>query len=189
VTHRTSYLLAIDQGTTSTRAVAFTLDGMPAATHQVPFKQIYPRDGWVEHDAEEIWSTVEACVNAVVAEIGGVDQVAALGITNQRETTVVWDRATGAPVSHAIVWQDRRGAEICEALRNSEQEEIIQSRTGLIPDSYFSATKIQWLLDSQPGLRDCAARGDLACGTIDSFLLWRLTGGSTPRMPPTHPAQ
>ncbi len=177
MTGQSPYLLAIDQGTTSTRAVAFTLEGKPAAVRQIPFKQIYPRDGWVEHDAEEIWTTVENTVGAVIADVGGAERVAAIGITNQRETTVLWDRATGAPIGHAIVWQDRRGADTCQKLRDSEQGEIIQYRTGLIPDSYFSATKIQWLLNSQPDLRDRAARGELACGTIDSFLLWRLTGG------------
>jgi len=177
VSDHSKYLVAIDQGTTSTRAVAFTIEGTPAAVHQIPFRQIYPRDGWVEHDANEIWDTVTKTVSAVISDVGGANKIAALGITNQRETTVLWDRTTGEPIANAIVWQDRRGADTCQTLRESDHAQTIQQKTGLIPDSYFSATKIQWLLDSQPDLRDRAAKGELACGTIDSFLLWRLTGG------------
>lgn len=172
------YILSIDQGTTSTRAVAFTLTGEPVATAQESFEQIYPRDGWVEHDPEEIWKTVVATTGTVVQEVGGADRIAAIGITNQRETTVLWDRQTGQPVANAIVWQDRRGASICQGLIESGFGEVIQQRTGLIPDSYFSATKIQWLLDSETDIRRRAENGGLFFGTIDSFLLWRLTGGA-----------
>lgn len=171
------YLIAIDQGTTSTRTVAFTLTGVPVATHQRAFNQIYPRDGWVEHDPEEIWSTVCETVSAVIADIGGASRAAAIGITNQRETALIWDRTTGQCVGNAIVWQDRRGAERCQDLRRSAIGGEIQKLTGLIPDSYFSATKLEWILNANPHLRDRAERGELAAGTIDSFLLWRLTGG------------
>jgi len=170
-------ILAIDQGTTSTRAVMFDANGRPLATSQKPLRQIYPADGWVEHDPEEIWeATLEVC-RAVIAQTGGVHGVAAIGITNQRETSVVWDRRTHRPVVNAIVWQDRRGAALCAALREAGHEGVIQNKTGLLIDSYFSATKLQWILDNVPDARTAATRGELAFGTIDSFLLWRLTGG------------
>ncbi len=172
------YILAIDQGTTSTRAVAFSIDGTPVAAAQETFRQIYPQDGWVEHDPEEIWQTVRSTALAVIEQVGGTDAVTAIGITNQRETTVLWDRHTGQPVANAIVWQDRRGAEECRALVQAGIGTVIQEKTGLIPDSYFSATKIKWILDSDPSLRSKARNGALAFGTIDTFLLWRLTGGS-----------
>ena len=172
------YILSIDQGTTSTRAVAFQLNGEPVAMAQEPIRQFYPRDGWVEHDADEIWQTVCTTVNAVLNDIGGAKTVAAIGITNQRETTVVWDRKTGVPVSNAIVWQDRRGASACRSLVESGFDKVIQERTGLIPDSYFSATKVQWILDSDAELRARAEKGALAFGTIDTLLLWRLTNGA-----------
>ena len=172
------YLIAIDQGTTSTRAVAFNIAGSAVATAQHPFPQIYPRDGWVEHEAEVIWQTAQNCMETVLSEIGGPTQVAAIGITNQRETTVVWDRSSGRPVYNAIVWQDRRGASACRALVADGHGDLIQERTGLIPDSYFSATKLQWILDSDQAIREKATRGDLAFGTIDTFLLWQLTGGT-----------
>ena len=172
------YIVAIDQGTTSTRAVAFSIDGVPMATAQEPFGQIYPQDGWVEHDAEEIWQTVQRTTSAVIEQVGGASQVSAIGITNQRETTVLWDRQTGQPVANAIVWQDRRGAAECKAIIEEGMSTVVQEKTGLIPDSYFSATKIKWILDSQPGLRSKAEKGALAFGTMDTFLLWRLTGGS-----------
>ncbi|NKB43607.1 MAG: glycerol kinase GlpK [Alphaproteobacteria bacterium] len=172
------FLIAIDQGTTSTRAVAFNVAGEAVATAQHSFPQIYPRDGWVEHDADTIWKTVQTCMKSVLSDIDGPGNVAAIGITNQRETTVVWDRSTGKPVCNAIVWQDRRGAAVCRTLAESGYGTIIQERTGLMPDSYFSATKLQWILESDPAIRDKAKRGELAFGTIDTFLLWRLTGGA-----------
>lgn len=170
-------ILAIDQGTTSTRAVMFDAHGKPLAAAQVPLRQIYPADGWVEHDPEEIWQAVVDVCRKVIAQTGGAEGVAAIGITNQRETSVVWNRKTGAPVMNAIVWQDRRGAPLCAALRAAGHEATIQKKTGLLIDSYFSATKVRWILDNVAGARDAATRGDLAFGTIDAFLLWRLTGG------------
>jgi len=170
-------LLAIDQGTTSTRAMAFDTDLRPVAVAQEELTQHFPRDGWVEHDPEEIWRATLATVRAVCDRVG-VGRIAAIGIANQRETTVVWDRATGAPIHRAIVWQDRRGAETCRRLMRAGHEPLVTRRTGLVLDSYFSATKLQWLLDTVPGARERAARGELAFGTIDSFLLWRLTGGA-----------
>ena len=172
------FLIAIDQGTTSIRAVAFNVAGSAVATAQYPFPQIYPQDGWVEHDAEIIWQTAQNCMTSVLSDIGGPGQVAAIGITNQRETTVVWDRKSGKPVCNAIVWQDRRGASVCRALVEDGYGDVIQERTGLIPDSYFSATKLQWILESDQDIRDKAVRGELAFGTMDTFLLWRLTGGT-----------
>jgi glycerol kinase len=170
-------ILAIDQGTTSTRAVMFDTKGQPLATAQKPLPQIYPRDGWVEHDPEAIWDAAVACCREVIAATDGVEGVAAIGITNQRETSVVWNRKTGKAVTNAIVWQDRRGAEHCRKLRADGHEPLIQSRTGLLADSYFSATKVSWILENVGGAREAAARGELAFGTIDTFLLWRLTGG------------
>ncbi|MSO72643.1 MAG: glycerol kinase [Rhodospirillaceae bacterium] len=170
-------ILAIDQGTTSTRAVMFDAAGKPLASSQVPLRQIYPADGWVEHDPEEIWLATLAVCRAVITETGGVEGVAALGITNQRETTVVWNRKTGRPVMNAIVWQDRRGAARCTALREAGHANAIRNKTGLLIDSYFSATKVQWILENVAGARALADKGELAFGTIDTFLLWRLTGG------------
>jgi glycerol kinase len=171
-------ILAIDQGTTSTRAVMFDETARAMATAQVPLKQIYPRDGWVEHDPEEIWlATLKVCRD-VIDVTGGVDGVAAIGITNQRETTLVWERATNTAISNAIVWQDRRGAALCESLRANGHEKMIQEKTGLLADSYFSATKLSWMLENVPNAREAAEKGALAFGTIDSFLLWRLTGGA-----------
>ncbi|MBY0508637.1 MAG: glycerol kinase GlpK [Rhodospirillaceae bacterium] len=170
-------ILAIDQGTTSTRAVMFDAAGKPLATSQKPLPQIYPADGWVEHDPEEIWrATLDVC-RAVIADTGGPENIAAVGITNQRETSVVWNRRTGKPVMNAIVWQDRRGAPLCDSLRAAGHENRIRDKTGLLVDSYFSATKVRWILDNVPDARAAAVRGDLAFGTIDCFLLWRLTGG------------
>ena len=165
-------LLAIDQGTTSSRAIAFGLDGQPLRISQQEFPQVYPQNGWVEHDAETIWNTVLAVTRKVMAE-----DVAAIGITNQRETIVLWDRTTGRPLQNAIVWQDRRTAELCASLKADGVEPMVQEKTGLLLDPYFSGTKLKWLLDTVPGARTLAATGALAAGTIDSFLLWRLTGG------------
>jgi glycerol kinase len=172
------YLLAIDQGTTSTRAILFDAALTPVASAQQEFPQIYPAPGLVEHNAEDIWSTTVATVRAAIAQAGAeARDIAALGITNQRETTIVWERATGRPIHNAIVWQDRRTADACGALRQGGHEPTIAARTGLVLDPYFSATKIAWLLDHVEGARAAAQKGRLAFGTVDSFLLWRLTGG------------
>ena len=169
-------VLAIDQGTTSTRAMLFDRAGRALAGAQRELSQIYPRPGWVEHDPEEIWGAVLTVCREVL-DGAGADRVAAIGIANQRETAVIWDRASGAPIHNAIVWQDRRGAGDCRRLVADGVEPMLRARTGLLLDSYFSATKIGWLLDNVPGARARAERGELAFGTIDSFLLWRLTGG------------
>ncbi len=172
------YLLAIDQGTTSSRAMLFDRAGRAAGVAQRELPQHFPRSGWVEHDPEDIWRDTCAVVEGALAEAGiGPREVAAIGITNQRETTVLWDRESGQPLHRAIVWQDRRGAALCERLRAAGHEPAIQARTGLLLDPYFSASKIAWLLDELPDARSRAERGDLAFGTIDCFLLWRLTGG------------
>ena len=172
------YLLAIDQGTTSTRAILFDAVLTPVASAQQEFTQIYPAPGLVEHDPEDIWSTTLATVRAAIARAGAdASDIAALGITTQRETAVVWERATGRAIHNAIVWQDRRTADACAALRQGGHEPAITARTGLVLDPYFSATKIAWLLDHVKGARAAAQEGRLAFGTVDSFLLWRLTGG------------
>ncbi|MEQ8639818.1 MAG: glycerol kinase GlpK [Alphaproteobacteria bacterium] len=169
-------ILAIDQGTTSTRALLFDGAGGVQATAQVALPQIFPRDGWVEHDPEIIWrDTVQVCRDALATASDRA--VAAVGITNQRETAIVWDRASGRPVHNAIVWQDRRGAALCQRMVADGHEAMIQARTGLLADSYFSASKIVWLLDHVDGARAAAQAGRLAFGTVDSFLLWRLTDG------------
>jgi len=172
------HILAIDQGTTSTRAIVFDASGHPVASAQKELPQIFPRPGWVEHDPEEIWSaTVEVCRGALAKAKLDASALAGLGITNQRETTVVWDRATGKPVHNAIVWQDRRTAERCQALKQAGHEKVFSDRTGLLLDPYFSGTKIEWILDHVAGARAAAEKGALAAGTIECFLLWRLTGG------------
>ncbi len=174
----TQYILSIDQGTTSSRAMLFDLDGRAVFTAQQEFTQHFPKDGWVEHDAEEIWSTTLAVVGEAIskaAEDGTT--IAAIGITNQRETTVVWDRASGKPIYRAIVWQDRRTAAYCETLRARDLESSVRSKTGLLLDPYFSGTKINWILENVEGARQRAEQGELAFGTIDSFLIWRLTRG------------
>jgi glycerol kinase len=171
-----THFLAIDQGTTSTRAIVFDAAFKPVKTAQVELKQHYPQPGWVEHDAEEIWAaTLQVCREAIAAV--GVDAIAAIGITNQRETTIVWDRKTGAPVHKAIVWQDRRTADVCAGLREAGHEKRVQALTGLLLDPYFSATKIAWILDQDVNLRARAEAGELAFGTVECFLTWRLTGG------------
>jgi glycerol kinase len=174
------YLLAIDQGTTSTRAILFDAALTPVATAQQELSQIYPAPGWVEHDPEEIWSATIATARAALAQAGaGAGEVAGIGITNQRETTLVWDRVTGKPIHNAVVWQDRRTADVCAQLRQAGHEPQVAARTGLLLDPYFSATKIGWLLDHVEGARAAAQAGRLAFGTVDSFLIWRLTGGAT----------
>jgi glycerol kinase len=174
-----TYLLAIDQGTTSTRAIVFDASLMPVASAQREFRQIFPRPGWVEHEPEEIWATVVTTTREAMAKASAnAADIAAIGITNQRETTIVWERATGRSIHNAIVWQDRRTADTCATLRRAGHEDAIALKTGLLLDPYFSATKIAWLLDSVPGAREAAQAGQLAFGTVDSFLLWRLTGGA-----------
>ncbi len=173
-----SYLLAIDQGTTSTRVIVFDADLRIKASAQEEFTQHFPASGWVEHEAEDLWATTVRTLRAAVLEAGiAVRDIAGIGITNQRETTILWDRATGTPIHKAIVWQDRRTAETCAALRAEGLEPVISAKTGLLLDPYFSGTKIGWLLDHIPGARARAEAGELAFGTVDSFLLWRLTGG------------
>ena len=173
-----SYILALDQGTTSCRAILFDQSGRMRAVAQKEFTQIYPRAGWVEHDPMEIWSVQLAVARQVLAQ-AGVDAkaVGAIGITNQRETTVVWDRRTGQPIHNAIVWQDRRTARFCDELKGRGLSELIARKSGLVIDAYFSASKLRWLLDNVPGARQRAARAELAFGTIDTWLAWNLTGG------------
>ena len=171
----TTSILAIDQGTTSSRAIVFDTQGQALQVAQQEFAQHYPADGWVEHDPEEIWSSVLAVTKNVLSQMD--ESPAAIGITNQRETTVVWDRNSGQPIHNAIVWQDRRTADLCASLRREGHETDITSRTGLLLDPYFSASKIAWILDHVEGARERAESGELAFGTIDTFLLWRLTGG------------
>ncbi|RYX92259.1 MAG: glycerol kinase [Comamonadaceae bacterium] len=172
-----TYILALDQGTTSSRAIAFTRSGEAAIVAQQEFRQIFPQPGWVEHDAREIWASQLAVAREAIVKAGGVSAIRAIGITNQRETTVVWDRKTGEPVAHAIVWQDRRTAARCDELRAKGKAGLIQKKTGLLIDAYFSGTKLQWLLDNVPDARARANRGELAFGTVDSWLIWKLTGG------------
>ncbi len=172
------YLLAIDQGTSSSRSVIYDHDARVVASEQQEFPQIYPQPGWVEHDPEAIWASVTSVTRGVLEKAGAVaSDVSAVGITNQRETTVIWDRETGEPVYNAIVWQDRRTADFCQSLKNDGLETAVAEKTGLRLDPYFSGTKIAWILDNVDGVRARAEAGKLAFGTIDCFLLWRLTGG------------
>lgn len=173
-----SYILALDQGTTSSRAILFDSGGRVCGVEQREFPQIYPQPGWVEHDPEAIWqSQIEVAQRLLRDRRVGANEVAAIGITNQRETTVLWDRRTGEAVGRAIVWQDRRTAPLCEQLAKEGCADLFRSKTGLPLDPYFSGTKIRWMLDNVAGLRERAERGEIAFGTVDSFLLWRLTGG------------
>ena len=173
-----AYLLALDQGTTSSRAAVFDTQGGLVAIAQQEFTQHYPHPGWVEHDPEQIWqSQLDTAREVLVKADSRADQLLALGITNQRETVVLWERATGRPLANAIVWQDRRTAAACEALKAQGLEALFRQRTGLLLDPYFSGTKLAWLLDNVPGARERAERGELAFGTVDSYLIWRLTGG------------
>jgi glycerol kinase len=173
------FILALDQGTTSSRAIVFNHDGITVAAAQKEFSQIYPQPGWVEHDPEEIWSTQAGVALEAITKAGlKSTDVAAIGITNQRETTVVWNRKTGKPVFNAIVWQDRRTAGFCDRLKKEGHSRTILEKTGLIIDAYFSATKIRWILDNVEGTRELAENGELAFGTIDSWLIWNLTRGS-----------
>lgn len=173
------YILALDQGTSSSRAIAFDKSGSSVAVSQKEFTQYFPKPGWVEHDPMEIWSSEYGVLNEVLASLGlGGSDIAAIGITNQRETTIVWDAATGKPVYNAIVWQDRRTSEFCDSLKAAGMTDKIRSKTGLIIDAYFSGTKIKWILDNVPGARERAERGELRFGTVDSWLVWNLTGGA-----------
>lgn len=173
------YIMALDQGTTSSRAIIFDRDGGIVSLVQREFPQIFPKEGWVEHDPMAIWSTqIAACTEALMKIGGSWDEIYGIGITNQRETTVVWDRKTGVPVYNAIVWQCRRTADYCEVLKKKGYTEIIRDKTGLLIDPYFSATKIAWILDNVEGARERAERGELCFGTIDSWLIWNLTAGA-----------
>jgi len=174
----TRYVLALDQGTTSSRAILFDRDGRAVASAQQEFRQIFPQPGWVEHDAAEIWRTQLDCARGSLQQSGArAADIAAIGITNQRETTVIWERASGRPIGNAIVWQDRRTAQACAGLRLRGLEALFTRKTGLLLDPYFSGTKVAWLLDHIPGARARAERGELAFGTIDTWLIWNLTGG------------
>ncbi|MCO4322278.1 glycerol kinase GlpK [Aliidiomarina quisquiliarum] len=177
-THQQKLILAIDQGTTSTRALVFNAQLKVVGRGQYEFAQHFPHDGWVEHDPEDIWqTTLNACRDAIKASGASAQNIVSIGITNQRETTVVWDRTTGKAIYNAIVWQDRRTADYCQQLKDQGHEEEIQQQTGLLLDPYFSGTKLRWILDNVPGARSRAERGELCFGTIDSYLLWKLTGG------------
>ena len=173
-----TYVLSIDQGTTSSRAILFDASLTPVASAQEEFPQIFPQSGWVEHDPDDLWATTAGTCRAAI-ERAGVDasEIASIGITNQRETSLVWHRDTGKPIYNAIVWQDRRTADTCTALREAGHADMVNDRTGLLLDPYFSATKLKWLLDHVEGARDMARRGELLFGTVDTFLIWKLTGG------------
>ena len=173
-----SFIMAIDQGTTSSRAIIFDKDMKSIAAAQEEFTQHYPKSGWVEHDPSDIWSSVAGTCRAAIEKAGlSANDIAAIGITNQRETTLVWERATGRPIAPAIVWQDRRTASLCDSLKAKGYDSEVQAETGLLIDPYFSGTKIAWILDNVPGARARAEAGELAFGTVDSFLIWHLTGG------------
>ena len=175
-----THILAIDQGTTSSRAILFDRDMRIVATAQEEFTQHFPNSGWVEHDPSDLWSTTAGTCRAAIERAGlGSEDIAAIGITNQRETTLVWDRATGLPIHNAIVWQDRRTADFCAELRAAGHDDMITARTGLLVDPYFSATKLKWILDHVVGARDRARKGELLFGTVDTYLIWKLTGGAS----------
>lgn len=172
------YILALDQGTTSSRAILFDKGGHPVSSAQQEIRQHYPQPGWVEHDAGEIWASILAVIAHAISGAGiGPEQIEAIGITNQRETAVIWDRHTGQPIHHAVVWQSRQTSDICDELKKQGHEETIRRKTGLLIDPYFSGTKIKWLLDRVEGAREKANNGDLLFGTIDTWLVWKLTGG------------
>ena len=181
------YIMSLDQGTTSSRCILFSKDGTIVSSTQIEFPQIFPRDGWVEHDPMVIWSTQIATATEAVLKIGAKwDEIVGVGITNQRETTVVWDRVTGEPIYNAIVWQCRRTAELCEELTDRGLAQKIKEKTGLVLDPYFSATKIKWILDNVDGARERAERGELAFGTVDSWLIWKLTDGAVHATDPSN---
>ena len=173
------YVLALDQGTTSSRSILFDRGGNIVASAQREFAQYFPKPGWVEHDADEIWVSQAVTITEVLARAEATPaDLAAVGITNQRETVVLWDRVTGHPLAPAIVWQDRRTADLCASLKSAGHESLVAGRTGLLLDPYFSGTKLAWLLDSIPGARVRAGRGELCFGTVDSWLIWKLTAGA-----------
>ena len=174
------YILALDQGTTSSRSLLIDRNGLIKSIAQKEFTQIFPQSGWVEHDPEEIWRSQWETVEELLSNASaGFDEIAAIGITNQRETTIVWDKKTGKAIYNAIVWQDKGTAPICEDLKRQGLEDYVRSSTGLVIDSYFSATKIAWILDNVAGAREKAERGDLLVGTVDTWLVWKLTGGNS----------
>ncbi|XLG13541.1 Glycerol kinase [Bacillus velezensis] len=173
-----TYILSIDQGTTSSRAILFNKEGKIVHSAQKEFTQHFPQPGWVEHNANEIWGSVLAVIATVISESGiSADQIAGIGITNQRETTVVWDKDTGKPVYNAIVWQSRQTSGICEELREKGYNDTFREKTGLLIDPYFSGTKVKWILDNVEGAREKAENGNLLFGTIDSWLIWKMSGG------------
>ncbi|MBA6224997.1 glycerol kinase GlpK [Colwellia sp. MB02u-18] len=183
----TDYILSIDQGTTSSRAILFNRDGRSEHSAQEEFSQHFPNDGWVEHEPDDIWRTVESTCKKVIAAIdNSTDTIKAIGITNQRETTLIWDRKTGIPIYRAIVWQDRRTSEYCQQLKSNNIETLISEKTGLLIDPYFSATKIRWILDNVAGSQARAENGELAFGTLDSYILWKLTNGKEHRTDATN---
>ena len=191
MTPKKKFVLALDQGTTSSRAILYEPSGTAVASAQKEFRQHFPRPGWVEHDANEIWASQHEVMLAAIAkaqvEVGlKAEEIAAIGITNQRETTVVWDRRTGKPIANAIVWQDRRTAGRCDELKAAGKAALIQQKTGLVLDAYFSGTKLQWLLDNVPGARARAENGELAFGTVDTWLIWNLTAGKTHATDPSN---
>src|SRR5690606_38442609 len=174
------YILSIDQGTTSSRAVLFNHKGEIVETAQQEFEQFFPKPGWVEHDANEIWTSVLACIAGVLRKADvDPDQIAGIGITNQRETAVVWDRNTGKPIYKAIVWQSRQTGDICKELKEQGHEQLFRKKTGLLIDAYFSGTKVKWILDNVEGAREKADNGDMMVGTVDSWLVYELSGGKT----------
>src|ERR1700743_207914 len=178
LTMSATYLLALDQGTTSSRAILFDRNGQIRQMAQKEFKQYYPQPGWVEHDPEEIWSSQYGVLAEVLAKANITTRdLAAIGITNQRETVIVWERSSGRPIHPAIVWQDRRTAGYCDQLKDQGHGDMIRAKTGLVIDAYFSATKLKWILDEVPGARARAEKGELAFGTVDSWLVWKLTAG------------
>ncbi len=173
------YILSIDQGTTSSRAIIFDHEGNIVNSSQREFSQLYPKPGWVEHNPDEIWGTTIGVIANVLGGVSNIqpEQISAIGITNQRETTIIWDAKTGEPVYNAIVWQDRRTSSICDGLREKGYEELIRNKTGLLIDAYFSGTKIKWILDNVEGVRKRAENGELRFGTVDSWIIWKLTRG------------
>lgn len=172
------FILALDQGTTSSRAILFNQAGEIHYSYQQEFPQYFPETGWVEHDAEQIWSSILSCIATVLADKHiDASQIAGIGITNQRETTVIWDKNTGKPIYNAIVWQSRQTADICEELKTNGYNDLFRDKTGLLIDAYFSGTKVKWILDNVAGVREKADNGDLLFGTIDTWLIWKLTNG------------
>lgn len=174
------YIMALDQGTTSSRAILFNKKGEIFHSVQQEFTQYFPKSGWVEHNADEIWSSILSVIAGVLSEKNiSAEQIEGIGITNQRETTVIWDKHTGIPIYNAIVWQSRQTAEICDDLKESGYNDLFRDKTGLLIDAYFSGTKVKWILDNVEGAREKAENGDLLFGTIDTWIIWKLSGGTT----------